>query len=568
MKKRGRPRIGLRGKFVIRFLLLGTGMIVVTVFAMSVFVFYFHTTNYMDTMWGAAYLMQSGLSESSGQMKSYGLLGRTDSAYDEMCEKLQELKEACELIDNYFIICPVSETEAFWVTAEVEGERKQAGSRVEDFETEEWDCCRRVLSHAAEGGADYRTKGTEKFVWVSGHGEDHIKICAYYPVENGEEGVVAILGLEEYTKSLPEEIVAYVGSGAVYISVLFFVQAVILLAFVQSGIIRSIQNLREGVQKMSEGELEVSVLCERNDELGDITEGFNRMAAHISGHIREMEELNRACQRFVPPETLALLHKESIADIRLGDQAVVDLTILAMEPERAVAVLPELGSEETFAYINRMFARTVAAALAMEGRVWQFEKAAVYVSFPGSVRQALEAAIRAGEMLGKEGEGLAAGIVKGAVMVGIAGHEAHASIIHISGQTRAVAFLKDAARRYYASILITGTAAAEIGDFEERYHVRFLGYMRLSGGGLEKIYDVFDADTAERRRKKQRTMESFARGVALYTKGGYALARDAFIDVLRADKRDAAARAYTALCSRALKEDEKERVWFTELGKG
>ncbi|MCM1538845.1 MAG: HAMP domain-containing protein [bacterium] len=392
-------------------------------------------------------------------------------------------------------------------------------------------------------------------------------ISAYYPIKDAQGNSVAVVGADKTEDDMRAKIRHSLSEVARMILLIVAVSTALVLLFVQTDMVRAIRHLKRGVQKLGEGESGVRVSDGRRDELGEIARAFNRMADSIGRHLGEMEELNCAYQKLIPPGIFEILHKKSIVDFRLGDQADVDLTVLAMEPEGAGRILPELSSKQTFCYINDMLAQTVPAVAKQGGAAWSFAQAGVYSFFRESAQDALEAALLAGRRLNGQGERIAAGIVKGQVMVGVAGHEARMDVISISEQSRIAAFLMRVGKKYQASVLVGRSAAAQIGDFTGRYHVRFLGYLRISASErLEGVYDVFDGDEDSGRRDKQRTKADFERGVLLFTKQHYRESREAFIDVLRQCRGDAAARAYLSLCDQILAgEEREERVWFEEL---
>lgn len=109
---------------------------------------------------------------------------------------------------------------------------------------------------------------------------------------------------------------------------------------------------------------------------------------------------------------------------------------------------------------------------------------------------------------------------------------------------------------YGAGILITGSAAKEIPDFEKLYHSRFLGFLKIRSLDMtEQIYDVFDGDEEEIRHMKMATKQTFENGVRFYSAGLYSLARSSFVEVLKQFRRDDAAREYLFRCNQKEQDD-------------
>ncbi len=555
MKKRFQIKIGLRAKFFFFFLIFGIGMTAAIVLDLSQILAEIYKKTYRDSLMDIAELTEYNFRLTEEQMRYYALTAQTDEEYDSAKRQLAAVRELFDL-ESCYIIYPTGAHTAVWLMDASEEHSEKVGSEVKDYNDEASGEVRKVYE---TGKKSERLDILDK--------EDVSLISVFYPLKARDGATVAVLGVDKRMDALKLELTEALSEVIGHMFLLMLVEVAILLVFVQFGIVRSIRRLKRGAQELSDGNLDVEIMSRRRDEIGDITRVFNRMSASIRGHIGEMEELNAAYQKFIPPETFAILRKKSIADIRLGDQARVNLTVLSMEPKSAKRVMPEFSSEQTFAYINGIFAQTVPAVLAEEGAVWEFEKAAVCAIYRHTAAQALDAALAAGRNLHKKREALSAGIARGPVMIGIAGQEACMDIIGISEQNKLAARLMELSEEYHASILIGKSAASQIPGFRESYHTRFLGYLKLSER-LEGVYDVYDGDELEDRRQKQETKELFEQGVALYIQEDYERAREAFIDVLRRYRRDGAARRYLLLCDRA-REDEAWRghAWFETLRK-
>ena len=63
-----------------------------------------------------------------------------------------------------------------------------------------------------------------------------------------------------------------------------------------------------------------------------------------------------------------------------------------------------------------------------------------------------------------------------------------------------------------------------------------------------KVYDIYDGDAPEQKQGKRRTRLIFEQGVDRFVHGSYKEARIYFVEVLKADRYDLAARAYLYLC--------------------
>lgn len=68
------------------------------------------------------------------------------------------------------------------------------------------------------------------------------------------------------------------------------VGTVFLIRFFASQVIRPVESLANGLARMEHEDFGVRLPVQRHDELGDVTEGFNRMAAHLQYLYRTLED--------------------------------------------------------------------------------------------------------------------------------------------------------------------------------------------------------------------------------------------------------------------------------------
>ena len=139
----------------------------------------------------------------------------------------------------------------------------------------------------------------------------------------------------------------------------------------------------------------------------------------------------------------------------------------------------------------------------------------------------------------------------GFVMAGVVGHGKRLSVLTLSSCTGLGELLCELAPRYYARILAAGSYVSQIRDFHKRYNCRLLGNFYIRDRQcVEKVYDIYDGDEAAVRNKKRKTKLLFEKGVSLFLDRRFGEARSFFIEVLKADRADRAAREYIFLCDR------------------
>ncbi|HFQ93912.1 MAG TPA: HAMP domain-containing protein [Anaerolineae bacterium] len=84
---------------------------------------------------------------------------------------------------------------------------------------------------------------------------------------------------------------------AVTILIIAIVVAFIMAILFSNELTAPILQLREGVERFSQGELDKPVVVKTDDEIGQLTGAFNQMAAAINQHLEKLDRLNTAGQQ-------------------------------------------------------------------------------------------------------------------------------------------------------------------------------------------------------------------------------------------------------------------------------
>lgn len=212
--------------------------------------------------------------------------------------------------------------------------------------------------------------------------------------------------------------------------------------------------------------------------------------------------------------------------------------------------------KEVYRLINRTLSYSIPVIYGNNGMVDSFKDAGAVALFTGKMEEALDAAILICENIIKSGEwedyqNFAVGLSYGTVMAGIVGYGRKLSVLTLSTYTGMGEFLQKTAPKYYARILAAECYVKEIAGFEKNYNYRLLGLFYIRDiGRAEKVFDIFDGDRTDIRNKKRKTKMLFEKGVSLFMEREFAQARGYFIEVLKADCSDKAAREYVYYCDR------------------
>ena len=107
-----------------------------------------------------------------------------------------------------------------------------------------------------------------------------------------------------------------------------FLYLLLFIRWTTRDIVYPVKELLLNMQRTGRGEMESYSVVRTNDEIGELTEGYNEMSGQLKEYIDNISSINKANARFVPRQFLEFLGKESIADIQLGYQVQKEMTVL------------------------------------------------------------------------------------------------------------------------------------------------------------------------------------------------------------------------------------------------
>ena len=259
-------------------------------------------------------------------------------------------------------------------------------------------------------------------------------------------------------------------------------------------------------------------------------------------------------ERLFPASLLKLLGIKQYSDISTEVARDFMSAVVAVNVLDYTKAIHTMDSERLFSSVNGAFARLIPVISQSGGVIDHFERSALTGLYGEQCEAALTASISLCEIMDEqEGtiqyDGFGIGMDYGEVRMGIVGHEARLSVVTMSENVSLAEMLQKMAVKYGARILATARFCQRIPDFDKLFNSRRLGYfydtMRES---MIEVFDIYDGDPPERRQNKRRTRMIFEQGVDRYVHGRYEDARLHFVEVLKADRYDLAAREYLYLC--------------------
>lgn len=258
-------------------------------------------------------------------------------------------------------------------------------------------------------------------------------------------------------------------------------------------------------------------------------------------------------ERFFPKELPELLGVSAAENISTDSQRSFVSSVMSVKVLDYNNAIHTMASEQLFQAINKVFSRLIPV-IQQNGIIDSFDKTGMTGLYPNSSDHALTAAVSLCNEVDALGEAekydrFAVGLSHGEVMIGVVGHKQRISVVTMAKCLNISEFLREKAAKYGARILVTQDFANQVPNFDKNYNNRLLGYFHDSmRGSMIKVYDVFDGDDENRKQGKRRTKMIFEQGVDHFVHGDYRKARLYFVEVLKADRYDLAAKEYLYMC--------------------
>lgn len=280
-------------------------------------------------------------------------------------------------------------------------------------------------------------------------------------------------------------------------------------------------------------------------------------------------------QRMIPTELFEFLQIRDISNMSFETQRQMEIVSIHINHSNFSSIIHSKKAEEVFAFINQFMDRAIPMVYKEGGIIEAFQEAGINVIFLNEYERSVAVAVSIMEILNELAEKESAyndfsiGLCYDNSIVGIVGHPERMSLLTLSAYTSGLSkWLQTIGGKYYARILATNSCMEKIRDFQKKFNVRFLGYIYIKDtNSMQKIYDVFDGDKQEIRNCKRQTKIAFEKGVNLYLEQNYQEARQYFIEVLKTDRFDKAAKEYIYLCESYLKDSKmKKRAYIEYYG--
>lgn len=267
---------------------------------------------------------------------------------------------------------------------------------------------------------------------------------------------------------------------------------------------------------------------------------------------REREEamlrIHEVTKKFVPNEFIRSLGKEKLTDVMLGDQVEKIVTVLFTDIRDFTTLSENMTPEENFRFVSSFNSQLGPIIRSHNGFINQYLGDSIMAIFPGSARDALQAAIEMQKAvhalnLIRTASGLPAihagiGMHTGPLIMGITGDEQRLDAATISDTVNTASRIESLTKYYRAPLLLSQKTIDHI-DGEHDFNIRSLGSVRLKGKQKAmNIVECFDGHGQEDFDRKARTLKLFNEAMDLYLDRQFEKAIQVFNAVLNINPDD------------------------------
>ncbi|MEN8225430.1 MAG: adenylate/guanylate cyclase domain-containing protein [Bacteroidota bacterium] len=339
-----------------------------------------------------------------------------------------------------------------------------------------------------------------------------------------------------------------------------FFYLLLFIRWTTRDIVYPVKELLLNMQRTGRGEMESYSIVRTNDEIGELTEGYNEMSGQLKAYIENISMMNEANARFVPRQFLEYLGKDSIADIQLGDQVQKDMTVLFTDIRDFTSFSEQMTPKENFNFLNNYLGYMEPVIRSNNGFVDKFMGDAIMALFPENTEDAINAAIEMRIKLvefnhiisqfGQPPIESGIGIHTGSLMLGIVGGEGRMEGTVISDAVNLASRLEGLTKVYGSSILITEETLVKISD-PTNYNYRFLDIVKVKGKNESVyIFEVIDGDPEDIREMKDKSNDVFVQALQQYKNKEFTEALKSFNRVVKLNPFDQAATMYAKRCQK------------------
>jgi len=268
--------------------------------------------------------------------------------------------------------------------------------------------------------------------------------------------------------------------------------------------------------------------------------------------VKEREEailrIHEVTKKFVPHEFIRSLGKETLSDVKLGDQVEKLVTVLFTDIRDFTTLSEKMTPEENFHFVSSFNARLGPIIRSNNGFINQYLGDSIMAIFPEDPADALNAAVnmqKAVHELNEERkqQGLVPikagiGMHTGTLIMGITGDEFRMDAATISDTVNTAARIESLTKYYRSPLLLSDHTLNHLNG-NNSFHFRHLGNVKLKGkNNLLSIIECINGFDDQQLERKLQTLSLFNDAMTAYHERQFENALQNFQKIIATDPDD------------------------------
>jgi len=266
--------------------------------------------------------------------------------------------------------------------------------------------------------------------------------------------------------------------------------------------------------------------------------------------------------RLIPHQLLALMGRESILDVQLGDQFERKLTVMCTDIRNFTSLSENMTPQENFNFLNSYLAQMEPIVTQHHGIIDKYIGDSILALFTEGADDAVSGAIHMLESLEKYNSGrgragyppmqIGLGLNTGLAMIGTVGGASRMDSTVIGDAVNLTSRIEEATKTYYTPLLISQNTLYDLAN-PGKYDIRFLDRIRVKGKTQPlSIYEIFDNDSIKVRDGKRVNKTKFEAAIAYYHLKEIPRAMALLAQCIETTPKDIPARIYLSRCEQYL----------------
>ena len=275
-----------------------------------------------------------------------------------------------------------------------------------------------------------------------------------------------------------------------------------------------------------------------------------------------LHQTEMAYGRLIPRQLLTLLDRDSIIDVKLGDQIERKLTMMFSDIRNFTPLSESMTPVENFEFINSYLSQMEPVIGRHRGIIDKYMGDTIMALFTQSADDAVTGSIAMLEKLVHYNAGRARagylpiqigiGLNTGMVIIGMVGGTNRMDSTVVGDAVNLASRIEEATKTYHAPLLISQNTLYDLTD-PSQYDIRFLDRIRVKGKTQPlSIYEVFNNDPADLRHGKRASRDRFEEAIACYHMKNIPRAMELLTQCLKIAPKDVPAHIYMSRCEEYL----------------